>query len=276
MKAVLAPIFFAIVCIALPAHADDRALAIEHFQKGSSAFDLGNYDEAIAEYGAAYKLKNDSALLYNIAQAHRLAGHSSEALRFYKIYLVKRPNASNRDEVLAKIEELQKLVEHQQRTQDLPPQTVKQVEETNHPEAAKEPAAAGAQTTPAGEAVSPGASSPDRNAGRTKKIAGLTVAAGGVAALASGIALAVMAKKASDDLTTTANNGGFWNQQEANSGKTYDSAGLALIGVGAVAAVAGGVVAILGIREARKAARTVAVSPTVGSNLAAMQLRLSF
>jgi len=34
------------------AHADDRAAAREHFQKGTKAFDLGAYEEAIAEYSA--------------------------------------------------------------------------------------------------------------------------------------------------------------------------------------------------------------------------------
>jgi tetratricopeptide (TPR) repeat protein len=108
-----------------PAAADDRAAAREHYQKGTAAFDLGAYEEAINEYGAAYRLKNDPALLYNLGQAHRLAGHTQDALRFYKVYLNKLPNAVNRAEVELKIGELQKLLEAQQRTASLPPDAVK-------------------------------------------------------------------------------------------------------------------------------------------------------
>jgi tetratricopeptide (TPR) repeat protein len=105
-----------------PAFADnDRALAREHYFKGTRAFDLGAYDEAIAEYGAAYRIKDDPALLYNLGQAHRLAGHAAEALRIYKVYLSKRPEAANRPEVEAKIAELQKLIEQQNRTKSMPP-----------------------------------------------------------------------------------------------------------------------------------------------------------
>lgn len=69
---------------------------------GSKAFDLGQYEEAIATR-AAYKIKDDPALLYNLGQAHRLAGHHSEALHFYKTFLSRSPDAPNRDEVEKRI-----------------------------------------------------------------------------------------------------------------------------------------------------------------------------
>src|SRR6266536_983749 len=104
------------------ARADDKAQARDHYQKGTKAFALGAYDEAVAEYSAAYRLVDDPALLYNIAQAHRLAGHASEALRFYRMYVTLLPRAPNRDEVDGKIAELTKLVDQQKRTQSaLPP-----------------------------------------------------------------------------------------------------------------------------------------------------------
>jgi hypothetical protein len=110
-----------VLCLGSASFADERNIAREHFLKGSKAFDLGLYEKAVEEYMAAYEAKDDPALLYNIAQAHRLAGHSSEALRFYRVFLSKVPQAKNRAEVELKINELQKLVDHQRRTQDLPP-----------------------------------------------------------------------------------------------------------------------------------------------------------
>ncbi len=86
--------------------AADLDAARDHFVKGTRAYELGLYEEAIAEYMAAYKIKDDPALLFNIGQAHRLAGHPAEALRFYKTYLAKLPAAHNRGEVEAKMADL--------------------------------------------------------------------------------------------------------------------------------------------------------------------------
>jgi tetratricopeptide (TPR) repeat protein len=105
----------------LPAHADDRSEARDHFVKGTKAFELGAFDEAIAEYAAAYRIKDDPALLYNLGQAHRAANHPAEALRFYRLFLLKVPDTSLRDEVETKITELQKLIDQQKRAQSVPP-----------------------------------------------------------------------------------------------------------------------------------------------------------
>lgn len=54
--------------------ADETVTAREHYRRGTNAFNLGHYLEAVKEYEAAYQLKEDPALLFNIAQAYRLAG----------------------------------------------------------------------------------------------------------------------------------------------------------------------------------------------------------
>ena len=46
----------------LAARADDAATAREHYQKGTSNYDLGRYADAIKEFEAAYEIKNDPAL----------------------------------------------------------------------------------------------------------------------------------------------------------------------------------------------------------------------
>ncbi len=94
----------------LAARADDAATAREHYQRGTSYYDLGKYPEAIKEFEAAYEIKNDPALLYNLAQSNRLAGNSEQALHFYRTYLRYVPKAKNRAEIEERITQLDQLV----------------------------------------------------------------------------------------------------------------------------------------------------------------------
>jgi len=113
----------ATMLVAFPAiadQADDVNAARLHYKKGTRAFELGHYTEAIKEYEAAYEAKDDPALLYNIGQAYRLNGNTSEALRAYKSYLHRLPDAPNADEVRNRIDELQKTLDAQQRAKPAP------------------------------------------------------------------------------------------------------------------------------------------------------------
>ena len=142
------------------ARGDDQGAARDHYVKGTRAYELGIYDEAIAEYMAAYKAKDDPALLFNLGQAHRLAGHAAEALRFYKTYLAKLPEADNRADVEAKIRELKELIEKQKPLQ------------------AEPPTVAGASNQPAGTGPAPAGPAPGEPG------VGLETGMGGSAALA--------------------------------------------------------------------------------------------
>jgi len=113
LGAVVATVLGAVLLCAATARAQDKPVdpkvaAKEHYNKGTSFYDLGRYDEAIKEFEAAYQLKNDPAFLYNLAQSHRLAGHVDEALRFYRTYLRYVPKAPNRADIEAKIKTLEK------------------------------------------------------------------------------------------------------------------------------------------------------------------------
>src|SRR6476659_5013199 len=89
---------------------DSTAAAREHYQKGTAFYDLGRYADAIREFEAAYELKNDPALLYNLAQSNRLAGNAEQALRLYKTYLRYVPKAPNRAEIEERITTLEQQV----------------------------------------------------------------------------------------------------------------------------------------------------------------------
>src|SRR2546422_457802 len=81
--------------------------AKEHYQAGTKLFNLTLYDEAIGEYEAGYKLKDDPVFLYNIAQAHRLAGHLEKAIRFYRNYLRLVTQSPQRAEIEQRIAEME-------------------------------------------------------------------------------------------------------------------------------------------------------------------------
>ena len=63
---------------------DDASEARNQYQKATAHFAVGEYREAASAYEAAFKLKQDPALLYNAAQSHRLAGDKSTALLLYR------------------------------------------------------------------------------------------------------------------------------------------------------------------------------------------------
>ena len=92
------------------ASADEASQAKHFFVSGSKHFDLGEYSEALNDFKEGYRLKDDPVFLYNIAQCHRLLNQNTEALRAYKTYLRRAPDAANRAEVerkIAAIEEAQ-------------------------------------------------------------------------------------------------------------------------------------------------------------------------
>jgi tetratricopeptide (TPR) repeat protein len=88
--------------------ADPRKLdARRHFESGMAHFNLQEYAFAISEFEDAYRLQPDPAFLYNLGQAHRLAGHDERALYFYRTYLRAAPEADNRAEVESRISDLE-------------------------------------------------------------------------------------------------------------------------------------------------------------------------
>src|SRR5437762_2788493 len=93
----------AALCVVLGgtgARADVTEDARIHYQKALAAYGLSNFAEAATEYEQAFALKPDPALLYNAAQAHRLAGNPERALQLYQNYLnLPGRKSANREEV---------------------------------------------------------------------------------------------------------------------------------------------------------------------------------
>jgi tetratricopeptide (TPR) repeat protein len=88
--------------------AGDEAAARAAYEKGTSAYALGDFAEAAKQYEAAFRLKLDPALLYNAAQAHRRANNRTRAIELYENLLRLFPNAPNRDVARQHLDELKK------------------------------------------------------------------------------------------------------------------------------------------------------------------------
>jgi len=85
-----------------------EAMARAHFGRATSYYNLGRYQEALAEYEAAYLAVQDPPFLFDIAQCHRMMGRDKEALGAYRSYLRVAPDAPNRSEVEKRIAELER------------------------------------------------------------------------------------------------------------------------------------------------------------------------
>jgi tetratricopeptide (TPR) repeat protein len=67
--------------------------ARDYIDRATKSFQAGNYQAAIDDYYAAYQLKSLSQILFNIAQTHRKAGQTQEALSIYERFLREDPKS---------------------------------------------------------------------------------------------------------------------------------------------------------------------------------------
>ena len=101
----------------------EQSEARAYFDKATAAFALGKYPAAAENFEKAFELKPDPALLYNAAQAHRLAGNKERALTLYQNYLRLYAKAVRRTEVEARVEDLKKAIERDRQLATSPPTT---------------------------------------------------------------------------------------------------------------------------------------------------------
>lgn len=93
----------AILLVALCAQAaapnPNRAKAKALYESAITHYNLSEYGDALTDFKEAYRLVNDPALLFNIAQCHRQLKAFDEAARVYRAYRRESPDALNRAEV---------------------------------------------------------------------------------------------------------------------------------------------------------------------------------
>lgn len=106
--------------LAAPAFGDTET-AKAQYKKGLSAYALGDYAEAAKAYEAAFNAEPDPALLYNAAQAHRLAGNKARALTLYRNYIKLFPAHAAKSEAPRHVNNLQAAIESDRKAATAPP-----------------------------------------------------------------------------------------------------------------------------------------------------------
>jgi len=89
------------------AFADARSDAKAHYQAGMKAYNAADYRTAIKEFSSAQQLAPADLMNYNLALCYDKLGEAEPAIQYYKEYLGKVPNASNRTEIEASVARLE-------------------------------------------------------------------------------------------------------------------------------------------------------------------------
>ena len=283
-----APILLGVVLAAAPRHATAQMTQAQkdevklHYQRATRAYDLQKYQEAIDEYQKAYEISGDPPMLYNIAQAYRLADQPAEAARYYRRFLQRMPNARNRDEVERKIADQEKLADQRKKNEPPPPPPPPPVTKPPPIVEVKPPAPPVITTPPPAPPPPP----PETSSART--VLGLCLIGAGV--VVDGVAAyeGYRAKQKADQLTRdsmAAMNGMMaktFDPSLETSGKNANIAAIAL-GIGGTAvAIAGAIVLITGgssSADTEKPATPVAgltVTPWISRGLVGGGARLQF
>jgi hypothetical protein len=108
-------LLFALILLAGPVLADTNADVRAHFKKGQMHYALGEFPEAIGEFREAYRLKQEPAILFNLAQTYRQLHEWQHAYFHYRQYLIAKPNAPNRAEVEDFIEQMKNRMDEEDR-----------------------------------------------------------------------------------------------------------------------------------------------------------------
>jgi tetratricopeptide (TPR) repeat protein len=232
----------------------------QHYDKATRAYDIQKYTEAVEEYQKAYEIGGDPAMLYNVAQSYRLNDQLPDALRFYRRYLQRSPNARNREDVERKIADLERTIAERRKA-----------------------SASSVQTAPPPLLVPPAPSGlPSGDKGASEEglsgttVTGIVVAAvGGAALIAAGIT-GLLAKDKSDQLSSDSQQGKMYDPSLQSDGKSLDKLTKIFAIAGGVALVAGGVLIAVGLpggsgQHAANAQRggegALAVAPMVGAGI---------
>jgi len=100
-----------VVLAATSGYADQKLdLARAHYKAGAAYYLRGKYRDAIREFEQSYELSRKPEILYNLAQCHdRLAEHP-KVIEYLHRYLKAKPNAEDKEQVMAWLENLKKVV----------------------------------------------------------------------------------------------------------------------------------------------------------------------
>lgn len=174
---------------------DDVQRAAALYDRGKRHFDIAEYGAAIAAWKEAYLLSSEPLLLFNIAQAHRLAGDCAQANRFYLNYKrvqPRPPNQAELDSAMAKCAGVPPATGEPGTTTTVAPPTEPT---TTPPPLDVPPPTEPAPTNPNQ------VDTVDTDQGRTLRLSGLAVAGAGGVATAIAIVYALRASDKADEIS---------------------------------------------------------------------------
>lgn len=231
------------------AYAQSRpALEARHlYEEGARWYRQGEYEKAVAAFERAFVISQAKPLLFNIAQAYRLAGPTfcARAQQAYERYLREDPAASNAREVAERISEMRACVASQRNEAAAVPVTApSDTPVPSSPALAAEPVAIPPRSAPTIVVAPP----PPGQTPRPIALAPRLTLGLGIAALASGGILYWRARAKFNDVAPTCPcPEGQFSEWQAISNTSY-----ALLALGGVAALAGAVWWALDARGARR------------------------
>jgi hypothetical protein len=131
----------------LPEDAAERdEQARSAFQDGRIAYEDGRYRDAWGHFHRSYNLSQRPELLYNIGQTADRLGQDADALKAFRLYLQRLPDAANRREVENRVKALEERVRNQN---DVPaPPGEQEILEPPAPETETEATLAAAEEAP--------------------------------------------------------------------------------------------------------------------------------
>ena len=275
---------------------DSKAAAKEHFQRGTSYYDLGRYADAIKEFEAAYELKNDPAFLYNLAQSYRLAGDAEQALHFYRTYLRYVPKPANRAEIDERIKALEQQLAQKGTTPTQPPGPSVIVTSPPPPGGVAPPPVTPGPVTPPfvppstvpppsyGSAPPPVAAPPssasaEQARGRKLQMAGMVTAGGGGLLFLIGLVEGLRAQSASRDIEAAATKGLAYDPAVQARGQSAETGQKWFLTLGVLAGAGGAALWYYGRRVSAAAETTsyrISFGPALSTDGGGGWLRVSF
>ena len=162
------------------------------YDKGKRHFDIAEYGAAIAAWKEAYLLSSEPLLLFNIAQAHRLAGDCAQANRFYLNYKRVQPKPPNQAELDSAMSKCTGIAPA---TGDTTPEVSPTPIPTPTPPPVEPPPPAPMPTPAQPDTV-------DTDQGRTWRLSGIAIASAGGVAGAIGIVYALRASDRADQISS--------------------------------------------------------------------------
>jgi len=224
------------------------ARARELSDQGRALHDRGEYSRAVDAFQAAYVLAPSPAILFNLGQAYRLKGDCDNAVLMYRAFLRSRSEPQLQDMARAHLGNVEKCAS---------------------------PAVSGRPTSAAGVAATPGTSAASTSGTDGESAPGRGLRRGGVVtAISGGVLLglagyfAYRAADANDEVEERYARGVKWRDLEAldSRGERDSMLATGLAVTGGVAVITGGVLYLVGWRQAERAQRspTMSVAPTRG------------